>query len=107
MRWVGSSSLRSSSTPTSSPSMAPSSGQEGGIWHKASMERGVVPHHSIDTDARWGKSKTKGWVFGYKLHLSCSTGHLIVPLSADFTTANVPDNQKFGRITASLRGVRY
>jgi len=30
-------------------------------------------------DARWGKSRTKGWVFGYKLHISCSTGRLIVP----------------------------
>ncbi len=79
----------------------------GGIWHKKSMEKGIVPHHSIDTDARWGKSRSKGWVFGYKLHASCSTGRLIVPLSADFTTANVPDNQRFDRITASLRGVRY
>jgi hypothetical protein len=79
----------------------------GGMWHKASMEMGVVPHRSIDTDARWGKSKTKGWVFGYKLHIVCSTGSLIVPLSADFTTANVPDSKIYERVTASLRGVRY
>ncbi len=79
----------------------------GGVWHKTSMEKGIVPHRSIDTDARWGKSRTKGWVFGYKLHISCSTGSLIVPLSADFTTANIPDNQEFDGITASLRGGRY
>ncbi len=79
----------------------------GGVWHKRFMDRGVVPHHSIDTDARWGKSRSKGWVFGYKLHISCSTGSLIVPLSADFTTANVPDNKRYRGITASLRGVRY
>src|SRR5438034_444233 len=80
----------------------------GGIWHKKFMEKRIVPHRSIDTDARWGKSRSRGWIFGYKLHMSCSTGqHLIVPLSADFTTANVPDNKKFDGITASLRGVRY
>jgi hypothetical protein len=38
----------------------------GGVWHKVSMEKGIVPHRSIDTDARWGrKSRSKGWVFGY------------------------------------------
>ena len=36
-----------------------------------------------------------------------STGALIVPLAADFTTASVQDNQVYGRVTASLRGVRY
>jgi hypothetical protein len=79
----------------------------GGVWHKKQMEKGIVPHHSIDTGARWGKSRSKGWVYGYKLHTSCSTGRLVVPLSADFTTANVPDNKRFDRITVSLRGVRY
>ena len=79
----------------------------GHVWHKSSMEKGSVPWSGIDTDARWGKSRTKGWVFGYKLHLVSSTGSLIVPLSADFTTANVPDSKVFGRVTASLRGVRY
>jgi len=81
--------------------------RRGLIWHKKSMEKGLVPYSGIDTDARWGKSRTKGWVFGYKLHISCSTGRLIVPLSADFTTANLPDNKMYERITASLRGVRY
>ncbi len=38
-----------------------------GINH--SMEKGEVPRSGIDTDARWGYSYTKGWMFGYKLHL--------------------------------------
>src|SRR2546427_8370346 len=46
------------------------------IWHKKSMEKNSVPYSGIDTDAKWGKSRTKGWVFGYKLHMSCSTGRL-------------------------------
>lgn len=80
---------------------------KGHIWHKTSMQNGIVPHSGIDTGARWGKSRTKGWVFGYKLHIVSSTGSLIVPLSADFTTANIPDSRVYGRVTASLHGVRY
>jgi hypothetical protein len=81
--------------------------RNGLVWHKKQMEEGVVPYSGIDVEARWGKGRTKGWVYGYKLHLSCSTGSLIVPLSAEFTTANVQDNLVYGRITSSLRGVRY
>lgn len=80
---------------------------KGHVWHRSSMQKKVVPYSGIDTDARWGKSRTKGWVFGYKLHVASSTGSLIVPLSADFTTANVPDSKVYGRVTASLRAVRY
>jgi hypothetical protein len=60
---------------------------KGHVWHKSSMEEGVVPRSGIDTDAMWGFSHTKGWIFGYKLHLISSTGSIIVPLAADFTTA--------------------
>ncbi len=81
---------------------------KGHVWHKSSMKKGIVPRSGIDTDARWGFSRSKGWVFGYKLHLACSTGSLIVPLSADFSTANVSDNTMYESITASLpEGVRY
>jgi hypothetical protein len=76
-------------------------------WHAKDMKKGRIPYTGIDTEARWGKSRTKGWLYGYKLHLSCSTGSLVVPLSADFTTANVSDNKTYGRVTSSLRGIRY
>ena len=76
-------------------------------WHAKDMRENRVPYTGIDTEARWGKSRTKGWLYGYKLHISCSTGSLVVPLSAEFTTANVCDNQTYGRVTSSLRGVRY
>ena len=49
-----------------------------------------------------GFSHTKGWIFGYKLHLISSTDSIIVPLAADFTTANIPDNQMYSILTASL-----
>ena len=31
-----------------------------------------------------------------------NTGSIIVPLAADFTTANIPDNQMYSILTASL-----
>ena len=41
--------------------------------------------------------------FGYKLHMISSTAaSIIVPLSADVTTANVQDNQVYNALTSSL-----
>jgi hypothetical protein len=74
---------------------------KGHIWHKSSMKKGIVPRSGIDTDARWGFSHTKGWIFGYKLHMISSTGSTIVPLAADFTTANMQDNQMYNPMTSS------
>ncbi len=58
---------------------------KGHVWHKSSMKKGVVPRSGIDTDARWGHSRTKGSIFGYKLHListtaSTATGEIVVLL---------------------------
>ena len=74
---------------------------KGKVWHKSSMKEGIMPRSGIDTDARWGYSHTKGWIFGYKLHLVSSTGSIIVPLSADVTTANIPDNHVYPDLTLS------
>ena len=81
---------------------------KGHIWHKSSITKEVVPRSGIDTDARWGFSHSKGWIFGYKLHITSSTGSLIIPLSTDFTQADVYDNQIYPTITSSLSNeVRY
>ena len=58
----------------------------------SSIEKGIVPCSAgIDTDARWGYSHTKEWIFGYKLHLTSTTAasvseegeeELVVPLTA-------------------------
>ena len=74
---------------------------KGHVWHKSSMIKGIVPRSGIDTDARWGFSHTKGWIFGYRLHMISSTGSIIVPLAADFTTANVQDNQMYTPMISS------
>lgn len=48
---------------------------KGPVWHKSSAKKGIVPRSGIDTDARWGYSHTKkGWIFGYKKHLTCTKG---------------------------------
>ena len=49
---------------------------KGHVWHKSSMNKGIVPRSGIDTDARWGFSHAKGWIFGYKLHMIS----ILVPL---------------------------
>jgi DDE family transposase len=74
---------------------------KGSVWHKSSMKKGIVPCPGIDTDARWGYSHTKKWIFGYKLHLTCTTGDLIVPVTTDVTTANIQDNQMYVSLTSS------
>ena len=81
---------------------------KGRVWKRSNMKKNEVPHSGIDTDAKWGYSRTKGWMFGYKLYIACSTGSLIIPLSADLTTANISDNNIYESITASLsEDVRY
>jgi hypothetical protein len=72
------------------------------VWHKSDIKSGTVRRSGIDTDARWGFSGTKGWIYGYKLHMSCSTGSLVVPLSAGITPANIPDNQMYQHLTEQL-----
>ncbi|MEM3025811.1 MAG: transposase [Candidatus Nitrosotenuis sp.] len=75
------------------------------VWHKSDMEQGRIPVSGIDTNARWGFSKSRGWVFGYKLHMSCSTGKIAVPLSACVTTANVYDPHMYDVLVAPLAGL--
>ena len=59
-------------------------------------------------------SHTKGWIFGYKLHLTSLTStsstagkEIIVPLTADVTTANVPDNKMYIPLTSSFFGILF
>jgi Transposase DDE domain len=76
----------------------------GKVWHKSSMKDGIVPYSGIDTDAKWGFSHTKEWIFGYKMHMICSTdpSSTIVPLSADVSTANVSDKPVYPDVVSCL-----
>jgi hypothetical protein len=64
----------------------------------------IVPCPGIDTGAKWGYSHTKEWIFGYKLHMICSTdpSSTIIPLSADVTTANVSDKPVYPDLISYL-----
>ena len=86
------------------------------VWNKSSMKKGVIPRPGIDTDARWwGYSHTKkGWIFGYKLHrthrqtettATATAQELVVPLTTDVTTANVPGNKMYVPVTSSSSSV--
>ena len=77
--------------------------KNGHVWHRKQMVSGQVPISGIDTDARWGFSGTKGWLFGYNLHMSCSTGKLAVPLTAYVTTVNVYDPHMYGILIEPLQ----
>jgi hypothetical protein len=48
----------------------------------------------------YGHTK-KGWIFGYKLHMISSTDSIIVPLSANVTTANIQNNQVYQGLTST------
>jgi hypothetical protein len=81
---------------------------KGHVWHRSSMEKGEVPCSGIDTGARWWVySHTKGWVFGYKLHITSTTGDLILPLTAYVTTANVQDNLMYVSLTTHSSSFLY
>lgn len=65
----------------------------GGVWHKKDRDRGVIPHSSIDTEAHWTKSGWHGWVYGWKLHLASVVASAWIPVAAEFTAANMADNE--------------
>jgi hypothetical protein len=66
----------------------------------------MVPKHlrNVDRDSEWGYSRYRGWVQGYAIHLLCSAtpGSVPVPLDADATTANVPENRIFASMIDHL-----
>jgi hypothetical protein len=61
----------------------------GGIWHKAHIKLGVIPHASIDSDASWGYSPYHKWRFGYGLHVIANQNRF--PITAIVTTAKTKD----------------
>ena len=79
----------------------------GGVWHKRDREAGVVPHTSIDTEARWTRSGWHGWVYGWKLHVVTAVAAAWIPLAAALTPANVADNAQalelLGGLPAEVR----
>ena len=80
----------------------------GGVWHRKHREAGLVPHTSIDTEARWTKSGWQGWVYGWKLHLVVAVAAAWLPLAATLTPANIANNEEALRLLPELPSeVRY
>lgn len=53
---------------------------------------------ATDRDARWGWSKTRDWVFGYKLHITSTVllpGKTLIPIVWETTSANHHDSKLF------------
>jgi hypothetical protein len=69
------------------------------------MEKGIVDCSGIDTDAKWGYSHTKDGYLDINQHLTSTTGSLIVPFTADITTANVADNNMYVPLTSSSSSI--
>jgi hypothetical protein len=46
----------------------------GPVWHQRDRVHHRVPNRlrNLDRDASWGKSGYHGWVYGYRLHLTCN-----------------------------------
>jgi hypothetical protein len=74
----------------------------GGVWHQKHREAGIVPHTSIDTDARWSKSGWHGWWYGWKLHVAGVVAACWIPLAARLTEANVADGEVALHLAAAL-----
>jgi hypothetical protein len=74
---------------------------KGHVWHKSSMEKGLVPHSGIDTDANGASAMPSDGHLG-TLHMKSSNGSIAIPLSAGATTANVQDNQAYEGLTSSM-----
>ena len=77
----------------------------GHVWHKSDIKKDRQPIAGIDTDVRCGYYNSKDLIFACKLHMSCSTVKLIVPLTADTSTANVHGSQKFDDLVEPLAGI--
>ena len=64
---------------------------KGSIWHQKDRHENHIPEgvRDLDTDASWSKSKYRGWVYGYGLHLTTTANGF--PLLASAYTASVSE----------------
>ena len=76
----------------------------GHVWHALDRARNILPIPGIDKLASWGITGAKKWIYGYKLHVVCSVGKLVVPLSACFTSGNIPDRNMYESLITAFGG---
>ncbi|HGE72019.1 TPA: hypothetical protein ENX78_14365 [Candidatus Poribacteria bacterium] len=69
----------------------------GPVWHKKDMQNKHIPEklRNLDTDATWSKSAYHSWVFGYGLHITCTSSGFPIMLEVD--TASVGEQDVMNR----------
>ena len=78
----------------------------GPVWHKSDIKKNHLPIAGIDTNAKWGFSKSKGWVYGYKLHMRYAVREdWLFHYLPCVTTANVHDSKPYEKLIGSLSGL--
>ena len=82
---------------------------QGSVWHQKDRKANHIPEglRNLDTDASWSKSKYRGWVYGYGLHLTTTANGF--PMFADVYTASVREKTAFDQKTDALlaRNIQY
>lgn len=82
---------------------------KGSVWHQKERCEAHLPDgiRDLDTDARWSKSKYRGWVYGYGMHLTTTANGF--PLLASVYTASVNERTALdAKIDALLaRNITY
>lgn len=75
---------------------------KGPIRHKKDIADNTVPKglRNVDKDATWSKSKYRGWVFGYGVHVTVTADGFPLLVSADI--ASVSEHLVLGEKQASL-----
>ncbi len=74
---------------------------KGSIWHKSSMKKGIVPALALIQMQGGAIVIPKDGYLDINYILHVQQARLVVPLTADVTTANVQDNQMYVPLTSS------
>jgi hypothetical protein len=75
---------------------------QGTVWHQKDRKAGHIPDglRQLDTDATWSKSAYHGWVYGYGIHLTCTTAGF--PVLVEVETASFSEKQAIDRKADAL-----
>jgi hypothetical protein len=75
---------------------------QGSVWHQSDRKEGHIPAglRHLDTDATWAKSGYHGWVYGYGIHLTCTTAGF--PVLLEVETASFSEKQAIARKAEAL-----
>jgi len=73
---------------------------DGPVWHQEQKKEGIIPAglRNLDREAEWGHSHYHGWIYGYKVHGSCTaSGSVHIFTDATVTKGNAADNMVYAQ----------